>query len=303
MNAPQWQGKTPFQEVWYSTLNDNEGRGYWFRYTLLAPKNSKSPPVAAVWAFIFDPQNIRILNFKKTFAMSDCAFTPKEIRLGSENHFKEGNLSGNIDNKIKWNLSYEKNTHAIQLLPQWLRVLPFVKTHFVIPHQDTVFNGKVEIGSMSLNIQNAKGTQAHVWGKKHAYQWVWGHCNHFEQKGFSFEILAAKPSPISPYITFGYLKTPSSQYFFQNPFLNRLQLENNRCKFILQKKGIELEGSISFEKQNLIRVAYTDILEKSFDCFNTEIGSLCLSFSDGPDPLISKNSTHFEFTSRVQDKN
>src|SRR3989338_6158856 len=161
MNAPQWREEKPFYEAWYVTFNDDQKRGYWFRYTILDQVDKTIPPQATVWAFVLDPQNQTTFQFQKTFESHDflTSSSPMRVEIGKENLFYEGHLRGNIDNQIRWRMTYQKTESAVQLVPSWIRKLPFVQTRFVIPFQNTIFTGHVEIGNKVFHFKDALGTQ------------------------------------------------------------------------------------------------------------------------------------------------
>ena len=198
-------------------------------------------------------------------------------------------------------MTYQKTESAVQLVPSWIRKLPFVQTRFVIPFQNTIFTGHVEIGNKVFHFKDALGTQAHLWGRKQARQWIWGHCNAFNRTGYSFEILTAQANFMLPMLTFGYFKTPSDEYFFQNPLVNQLKLDREQCTFFLRASPVTLKGTITVKQHNLLDVVYTDVSGKKFHCFNSEVVSSQLMLMDREnvvDQLSSDGTTHFEWASR-----
>ncbi|MBI4040565.1 MAG: hypothetical protein HY390_01730 [Deltaproteobacteria bacterium] len=298
MNSPQWQGQRPFQEVWYCTFNDAT-RGYWFRYTLLAQQNKNVLPILKVWAFIFDPAQKKIFQFQKAFPCQPSHFKEGVVSAGKENIFHPGHLEGNIDQKIQWHISYSKNGRAVDLFPAWLKKIPSIKTRFIIPYQDTQFSGSVEIENLKFQFKDAPGTQGHIWGNKHAYQWIWGHCNQLNEAGYSFEILAAKPFSFFPFLTFGYLKTPEKEYFFQAPWKNRIRPFDQDCQFRLIHKEICITGKIKVDPADQVKAIYTNTFGKDFFCYNSELASLELNLTKPgafTHHLSSRHTMHFEFT-------
>ena len=47
------------------------------------------------------------------------------------------------------------------------------------PHPDLAVSGTVTMPGRTLELDGARGGQAHLWGSKHALRWAWVHCNDF----------------------------------------------------------------------------------------------------------------------------
>ena len=45
------------------------------------------------------------------------------------------------------------------------------------PHADLQVSGTVRVGGRGLELDGARGGQAHLWGTRHAARWAWTHCN------------------------------------------------------------------------------------------------------------------------------
>ena len=53
------------------------------------------------------------------------------------------------------------------------------KTILTLPHADVEVTGTLALPGRTLQLDGARGGQAHLWGSKHAQRWAWAHCNDF----------------------------------------------------------------------------------------------------------------------------
>src|SRR5262249_5795597 len=58
---------------------------------------------------------------------------------------------------------------------------------------DVPMRGTVVVDGRTIALEGAPAQQTHLWGKKHAHAWAWGHCNAFEgRRGAALETISAR---------------------------------------------------------------------------------------------------------------
>lgn len=179
-NALVWQGQPGHYEVYYLTLTDPDtGVGLWIRYTMLAPVDPTRSPTAALWFLAMDPRPGRANTFarKQTFAIEElqASADPFELSLAGA-VLGEDRMAGQIED-ARWELRFAPSDLSLQHVHPALVRARAAQTILTLPQADLQIEGTVEFGRERLELQGARGGQAHLWGTKHARNWAWVHCN------------------------------------------------------------------------------------------------------------------------------
>ncbi|MBI2169668.1 MAG: hypothetical protein HYU28_09265 [Actinobacteria bacterium] len=181
-NAARWDGESRgHYEAWYLTLSDRaSGRGFWFRYTLEAPKDRRREPVAELWGFAFAPgQPAR--GGKRT---NPVEWPPRGVMQVGEAVLEEGHAVGQLpDLGLSWDLRWDPPATALWHIPGRLGRSRIPSTRVASPSLDVRFSGEVRIDGEAIPLAGAPGCQTHLWGRQHAARWQWGHCNGFQADG------------------------------------------------------------------------------------------------------------------------
>lgn len=176
-NALRWYGEPGHYEVYYLTLTDpNSGVGVWIRYTMLAPLAvTGEPPSCSLWFLAMDPSD-GLFARKASFPIDQLAAEPDPFRLTiADAELTDAAMTGSLEDAF-WDLRWAPG-RAYQHVHPLLRRM--ATTVLVLPHADVSIEGVVGFGSGRLQLTNARGGQAHLWGSKHATSWAWVHCNDF----------------------------------------------------------------------------------------------------------------------------
>lgn len=193
----RWDGRSSAHyEVWYSTMNQlDSGAGFWIRYVLVNPRRGKSR--VQVWFTSFVPHladaNVAVA---QTYPIDqfDVKSEPFSLRMGPSS-LESGRMTGMIEAEgapVTWDLVFEPVTDSLQYLPESFYKTSWVSSKLLIPHPFLLLGGKIQIRDHSFILNNDPGHQGHVWGSRHAAEWIWFHCSSFVREG---------GEPISGYIT------------------------------------------------------------------------------------------------------
>lgn len=197
-NRMMWRGQAGHYEVWYLTLSHRKSRtGFWIRYTIEAPSPSHGQPYAQLWfcrGSADDPSRNFGINQRFPIASLASLQSPFSIRIGDAqltHHGMRGALAGD-GHSVRWDLSWRPAAKTHLFLPQSLYREPFgiAETLVLSPNLSIALRGTIEVDGEVYELTDDPGGQTHLWGRKHAYAWAWGHCNAFAD--------AAAPTHSSP---------------------------------------------------------------------------------------------------------
>jgi hypothetical protein len=177
-NILRWNGRPGHYEVYYLTLTDPAtGVGFWVRYTLLAPDQGAAS--CALWFLAMDPAS-GITARKEAFPIAELSALADPFRLQiGPGSLTDGVAAGELVDagwSLRWNpgRSYEHVRPAAR---------PFASTILCLPHGDVAFDGRIWFGGRAVDLDGARGAQAHLWGSKHAGAWAWARCGDFRTSG------------------------------------------------------------------------------------------------------------------------
>ncbi|MBI2059751.1 MAG: hypothetical protein HYT87_08275 [Nitrospirae bacterium] len=322
-NELVWDGaKKGHYEVYYLKFNQAKTKtAWWIRFTLNAPLPGKGDPIAELWGIFFDGNDFkRNAAFKKTipFAEASIGRNPHQFKIGSavlKHNESWGKLDGN-GRSLEWDLKMTSEGGTFRHFPypgMYTGKLP--KTKVLSPHMNGRFSGTIKVDGQTYSLVNEPGQQTHIWGTKHAYRWVWGHCNLFkEDPGAVLELLSAqiKIGPIpTPVISVFHLVHRGKAYTV-NRIGESLRVKSRwdvgKWNFAVATQDRRFEIEVNSRLENFVGVEYTDPdLEHAY-CYNTKIADCRVSILEPKDGewvpsgvLTSDGGAAFEVAQRNKD--
>lgn len=181
----RWRGQAGRMEVWYATLSEPDGTGWWLHYERLAPRDSTIAPFAHGWIACFpvdgEPRAERFgpaadAAQATSIEVDGCSFAPGAMRGAT------GTLA--------WDLAYDTSAPTVYTFPRWTwerEVLPGAQ---VVDVPLARFTGTVTVDGVERTIE-ATGAQAHIFSHGNAPRWGWLHAD--LGLGSMLEVVAAKP--------------------------------------------------------------------------------------------------------------
>ena len=101
---------------------------------------------------------------------------PFALTLGGADLSDRG-AAGEIEPDTAWELSWEPRLRPYAFVHPLVERAGVAQTELVLPHADLAISGTVRLGGRVLELDGARGGQAHLWGTRHAARWAWTHCN------------------------------------------------------------------------------------------------------------------------------
>jgi hypothetical protein len=318
-NALQWDGEPGHYEVYYLSATDRgTGCGLWIRYTMVAPLDGEA--TCSLWFMAMDPRDGGLVGRKHTRPADDLAATadPFELRIG-ESVLTDRGMTGGFED-VSWELRWEPRVPPAEPVHPMLRKAKVAKTILLLPHPAFEVEGKVAFGGRTIELDGARGGQAHLWGSKHAARWAWAHCNDFEGidgaprpddwiDGVSVFVprLGREIGPSTPVVG----RFAGEDFTSTSP----LRVTRNDSRFGLTSWRLEaLDGKrkvvvdVDAPRDRLVGVTYTDPDGDLAYCYNSEVASMHVrvwerdrSVQEGwrlLDELASTGRAHFEYAQR-----
>jgi hypothetical protein len=319
-NIRRWDGqRRGHYEVWYLTLNDPASRdGYWIRYTLESPLDGHGEPYAQLWFARFGTSTFGI-NRKFPIASMTAVGAPFSVSIGGNkltNDCAKGALSGD-GHSAEWDLRWTPAAKTLHQFPNFLyRNGGMAQTTVLSPNVDVAISGSITVDGKRFELRDARGGQTHLWGKKHAHEWAWGHCNAFDgAPNAALEVLSVRLLRRGiklPPLTIATLWLDGEEIALnridQALFAPTYDVSTGRFHFVARSLTEKLEGEFSCRPEDLVRAHYHDPDGEPSFCHNTCIGDLRLTVSRRirgrwreSARLVAPRRGHFEIAGRTKD--
>jgi hypothetical protein len=174
-NTLRWDGRPGHYEVYYLTLTDGaSGVGVWIRYTMTAPGQ------AALWFVAGDPVR-GVIARKALRPIVELQAGAGELRIGDA-VLNDRGAAGRFDD-VAWDLRWTPSGRSYTHVHPVAERLGLVQSVLELPHADLAIEGTITYPGARLELNGARGAQAHIWGSKHADNWAWVHCNDLHDDG------------------------------------------------------------------------------------------------------------------------
>jgi tocopherol cyclase-like protein len=333
LNARRWDGQSRgHYEVWYLTFNHRATQtGYWIRYTLESPLSGHGEPYAQLWfarSDARDPRRTFGINRRFPIAAMTAAAEPFAVGIGAvaatatgapqaalASDSARGSLSGD-GHTVRWDLRWAPGKVSYRQLPDVMyRRGGLGETTVLSPSLDTRLHGTVTIDGETITLDAEPGDQTHLWGKKHAFEWAWGHCNSFvDRPGAALETLTVRLRrrgvTLPPLTVFSLFLDGEMHAFnqFRHTLRNRGSFSTGRYNLSGQHRDLRIEAEFRCRPDDMVVAPYVDPDGEPSWCANTTVGELRVSLlrrSGGRfrevDTLVSPHGAHFEVAGRSRD--
>jgi hypothetical protein len=313
-NTLAWNGRPGHYEVYYLTLTDAAtGIGCWIRYTLLAP--DEGAPSCALWFLAMDPA-AGVTARKETFPIAQLTAhaDPFRLQIGSGT-LADGAAAGELED-AEWALRWSPGRRYEHVRPA---LRPLATTVLSLPHGDVAFTGKISYAGRTVDLDGARGAQAHLWGSRHAGSWAWARCGEFRTAdgeraadtfvdGVSVRVdrFGRDLGPFTPVVG----RIDGSDFASTSTWhvvSNSSSFGPEGWRFEALGRRRKLVGEVRADRSVLAGVVYSDPDGQPAYCYNTEAASMRLEVHERPSArsewrhaatLEGEGSAHFEYAQR-----
>ena len=175
--APRWRGQRGRLEVWYATFTDPlSGEGVWIHHELLAPRDG-APPRRQGWAVAFAPAAAPVLGrFSGDADESPGPGVGVPVFAAAQATVRGATLQGRAGS-LRWDLQYHDDSPPLFTFPGWAWKRELLPAAQIVPAPTARFSGTVQVGQRTLELRDAPGAVAHIYGQGNAERWGWLHAD------------------------------------------------------------------------------------------------------------------------------
>jgi hypothetical protein len=289
----------------------------WIRYTMRSP--SEGAGECSLWFLAMTADGERFAR-KRTLPIEELVAEPDPFRLAiGDAVLTDTGMTGHLDD-VAWDLAWRPRLPAYEPVHPLLRRAKIAKTVFRLPHADLDISGTVAFDGRTVELDSAKGGQAHLYGSKHAARWTWTHCNDFASaegeprddtffEGVSVYVprFGREIGPSTPIVA----RVLGDDFLANGPLHitrteSRFALTTWHCEAVAGKR--KLVAEIEAPPESLVGVTYHDPDGEHAYCYNSEVASMRLEVWDRTargragwtlrDTLTSDGRAHFEYAQR-----
>ncbi|MEM9489323.1 MAG: tocopherol cyclase family protein [Myxococcota bacterium] len=304
-NRCRWTGQPGHYEVWYLTCNRGpDDTGYWIRYTLEAPLDGHGEPYAQLWFARFDAKSPeRNLAVNQVFPITawNTSAEPFAVTIGP-GQLTNGSARGRIvgaaspgtpggpdagsgagpNHEVSWDLRWTPALWTHHHLPGLMyRRAGLSETTVLSPNLDVDISGTITCDGETVELRGEPGGQTHLWGRKHAHAWAWGHCNNFAgRRSAALETLSVQLKRLGrelPRLTIFTLYLDGEIYRFtefHHTLLTRARWSTGRYSFAAYSPTVRILGEFRCRPEDMVVAPYVDPDGAPSYCANTEVGDL-----------------------------
>jgi hypothetical protein len=327
-NRMVWDGRAGHYEVWYATLSHRaSGTGFWIRYTLEAPRLGDGEPYAQLWFARFDPGDPTAtfgINHRLPASQLAASAPPFSLSIGDatlRHDGMRGALAGG-GHEVSWDLRWRPSPSTYHHLPELIYRTDRVDTKVVSPNLDVAIDGEIVVDGKRYELAGDPGGQTHLWGRKHAYQWAWSHCNGFDgqapdrERGAVFESISVRlkrGAVLLPRLTLFTLYLEGEEFAFREFWklpLARSDFATGNYHLIGMTPESRVEARFTCRAEDMVLAEYVDPDGDPAFCHNTCAADAVVTvkrrspfvgrFRDWR-TLTSRRMAHFEWGGRAGD--
>ncbi len=284
---PQIPRKAGHYESFYvKACRPGGGQGIWIRHTV--HKRPGAEPSASIWFALFDREAEGPRATKVTVPAAELSAPARSWIKVDGAEVGPGRAVGAVDTdavEASWELTFSGDAEPCKYLPSdRLYETRLPKTKFVAPFPDARFDGKLEIGGETVDLDGWPGMIGHNWGSEHAERWVWLEGTGFEgslDTYFDAGAARIKLGPwTTPWIPSGMLMLEGEEHrlggFGQ---IRNASIEESagRCSFVLPGRDIVVRGEVSAPKKDFVGWVYADPKGPEHHTINCSVSDLELT--------------------------
>ncbi len=289
----RWQsGTRGHYEVWYLTVNHRQsGVGFWIRYTLEAPDRGHGKPYAQIWCAVFDPAdpgaNVAV-HRSFSIASMHSGRAPFSLSIGGR-ELRSDSARGRLcsgDQELRWNLHWTRARAVHHHLPKlFYRRDGLAETTVLSPNLSVPLSGSIVVGDRRFEFAGESCGQTHLWGRRHAHSWAWGHCSEFVgEQGGTIECLSVRllrAGRLLPPMTMLTLYLDGEAHHFNSlrQILSRrttATIRSGHFAFAARGRGLRLHGEFRCRPEQMVSAPYFDPDGTPSHCAHTVVGDLDL---------------------------
>ncbi len=274
-------------ESYFLKANSPDGKqALWIKATILAQPGRASHAVAEAWAVMFhrDGDHVAV---KQSIPCGEASFSAErlEVTVGPHLEIGEEMTRGDIEHAghhVEWSLRMEGDAPPLVMYPaDWMYEGPFPKSKLVSPKPDLRLRGWVRVDGRKIDIDGWRGMQGHNWGRGHADQYAWGHCNQWEHDDGETLLEAVsgrvRVGPVlTPMMTLVFVRHDGRHYAMTSLMdlaRNRGEIHPRRWFIKAAAHGVAVECDVSAQTADMVGLYYANPDGAMSYCLNSKLAN------------------------------
>ena len=272
-------------EAYYVVASDAKaGLGVWLRYTVDVKPDGTFEP--AVWAAFFDRGDpARTFSLR---AVHDAAAIRRASEDGLVMAIGDAELTGTgcvgeVDgggHSLRWRLSFTDEGGTTEdgaqlVTPAFLRpVAALRRSGYFIPRPRLRVSGALEVDGQPVELRDAPGCQAHIFGATRYPAWAWAHCSSFEEsRDASLDLLSIEGPGGVWFPLFSFRYQGRLHRFAELPWIARSTSSRAAPSwhFTAEDATLSIDGVLHAPFGQMVEVEYVNPDGRRQFCVNTEL--------------------------------
>ena len=273
-----------YESFYLKLCRPGGGLGAWIRHTV--HKRPGEAAKGALWFTLFDADAASPRATKRQFGADQLDAPEHSYIRVADATLGDGRATGSVTTDAlaaSWDLRFGDEHPPFHHLPrEFLYKAKLPKTKFLSPYPNATFDGSIEVGGETIEVDGWRGMIGHNWGAEHAERWVWVQGAGFEGRdgGDYFDMAAGR-------IKVAGMQTPwvGNAMLVLDGVEHRLGgLERIRstevseqpagARFELRGKGVKLTGRVGAERKDFVAWIYADPVGPEHNTLNCSISDL-----------------------------
>jgi hypothetical protein len=282
--------------------------GLWIRQTVHKPPGR--PPRGSLWCTVFDAR--RGAPYMHKLSGNRLSVPAGSwIAVGAA-HIGPGVAEGSCG-EARWALRFtSEEPELAHLRPDWLYRAPLPRTKLTSPFPAARFEGTLELGGETIELEGWRGMVGHNWGAEHAERWIWLHGVGFEDEPTAWLDVALGrlklAGRMTPWVANGAISIHGRRVRLGGLGARGLSVSESPrgCELRIPGAGaVSLSGRVSVPEETAAGWRYADPDGGEHDVVNCSIASLELQVEGvgdrGPLSLRSEHGGAYELGMRERD--
>jgi len=307
--------KAGHYESFYLKLNrPGGGTGAWIRHTV--HKRPGEEATCALWFTLFDADAAGPHATKRQFGAEQLDAPAHSYIRVADATLGDGRATGSVTTEAlsaTWDLRFADDHPPFHHLPRdFLYNASLPKTKFLSPYPNAVFDGSIEVGGETIEVDGWRGMIGHNWGAEHAERWVWVQGAAFEgrEPGDYFDMAVGRIKVAglqTPWVGNAMLVLDGVEHRlggFERIRSTDVSEQPTGARFALRGRNVKLSGRVAAERKDFVVWIYADPVGPEHNTLNCSISDLELDVElDGrpAERLTVAGAAAYEFGTRDTD--
>jgi hypothetical protein len=259
------------------------GRSIWLRHT--THQRPGEPLCGSLWLTVFDAGAPGPRATKQTLPAAEVSAPEGAYIQIGDAVLGEGRAKGAIGGDAppaSWDLTFAGEAEPLRHLPyEFMYTAKLPRTKMLSPHPYATFEGTVQLGGESIEIDGWPGMVGHNWGAEHAERWTWIQASDLGgRRGDYFDVAAGriKVGPVTtPWIANGRLVLEGEEYTLGglgNAYGTEIEEAADGCEFTFPGRDVNVKGRVSAPLKDFVAWIYADPAGPEHNALNSSIADI-----------------------------